>query len=121
MMLFDLAIHLETYYKSPFIHSRYKKNFYRLFSKAERERRHRRIPRCALLSPNDSPWRRVYESRSDQALITMTGLDFNKFESVYYEEQKLDAPTSKSGMVFSSSDTEKIYKEIKTNQKMVLN
>lgn len=46
-------------------------------------------------------------------------LDFNKFESIYYEEQKLEAPTAKSGMIFSSSDSEKIYKEIKSNQKMV--
>lgn len=45
-------------------------------------------------------------------------LDFNKFESVYYEEQKLETPTKKSGMVFSSSNDEKIYKEAKTNLKI---
>ncbi len=45
-------------------------------------------------------------------------LDFNKFESVYYEELKLEAPTTKSGMVFSSSNDEKIYKEVKTNLKI---
>ncbi|UPQ77841.1 GLPGLI family protein [Flavobacterium azooxidireducens] len=59
-----------------------------------------------------------FEQRMNKMNEKTFFLDFNKYESVYYEEQKLDAPTSKSGMVFSSSDTEKIYKEIKTNQKM---
>ncbi len=80
--LFAIAIHLEICNEN-FLHSRYKKNFNQLLSKAERERCHRQIPRCALLSPKESPWRRVYESRSDQALITMTGLDFHTFEAVH--------------------------------------
>ena len=52
-MLLAIAIHLEECHEN-FLHSRYKKTFYQLLSKAERERRHRRIPRCALLSPKDT-------------------------------------------------------------------
>jgi hypothetical protein len=38
------------------------------------------IPRAALLSTEQSPWRTVLDSRNDQALITLTGFDFETFE-----------------------------------------
>ena len=65
-----------------FIHSRYRKSFYKQLTRLERIRRQRRIPRHALLSPVASPWRQVYNSTNDQALITLTGLDFATFEVV---------------------------------------
>lgn len=40
------------------------------------------IPRCALLLSMESPWRPVYNSRSDQGLITLTELDFATLEFV---------------------------------------
>jgi hypothetical protein len=40
-----------------------------------RQRRDRRIPRAALLDPSASPWAKLYVSRSEQALITVTGFD----------------------------------------------
>ena len=37
------------------------------------------IPRCSLLFMSRSPWRRVYASGDDQAMITLTGFDFRSF------------------------------------------
>jgi len=58
---------------------------------AEKRRRDRRIPRCALLAPGASPFVKLYKSRNEQSLITFTGLDYpsftyllNKFEPLYY-------------------------------------
>lgn len=42
-------------------------------------RRDRRIPRCALLMPNQPPWERLYQSGNDQAMITVTGYDHSSF------------------------------------------
>jgi hypothetical protein len=38
-------------------------------------RKDHRIPRCALLHPDASPFRRFYLSGNDQSFITFTGLD----------------------------------------------
>ena len=57
------------------IHTRYLKKFWKSLSDRQRRRRDKRIPRNALLSTRRSPWRRVLHSQSDQALITVTGLD----------------------------------------------
>jgi hypothetical protein len=71
-----IALHLDDLIaQDRFIHSRYEKKFCRQLSKLQRNLRHRRIPRCALLTPKDSAWRQVYKSGCDQALITMTGLE----------------------------------------------
>ena len=68
--------------QNAFLHSRYRKRFLRQLSKMERTRRQRRIPRSALLPPHESPWKRVLQSQNDQALITLTGLDFATFNVV---------------------------------------
>lgn len=47
-------------------------------------RRDRRIPRIALVDPAASPWSRLYESRNDQALITVTGFDHASFHSLLF-------------------------------------
>ena len=38
-----------------------------------RERRSRGLPRSVLLDPDKSPWQQLYDSGSDQVLITVTG------------------------------------------------
>ena len=38
------------------------------------------IPRPALQDPSMSAWRALYQSKQDQALITLTGLDFETFD-----------------------------------------
>lgn len=61
------------------MHSRYRKRYYNSLSAARRRLRDRRIPRIALLNTAESPWKRLYQSGSDQAMITLTGLDFATF------------------------------------------
>jgi hypothetical protein len=102
MMLVAVAIQLDEDDCNKFIHSRNQKKFYRKLSKLQRRRRNRRIPRCALLTPKQSAWRRVYESGSDQALITMTGLDFETFHFIepsfkYFYDRY--SPYSKDGLI----------------------
>ena len=69
---------------------------------SEKCRRDRRIPRCALLHPDGSPFRRLYLSGNDQSLITFTGLDhrtfsylLHKFSSLY----NLYSPYSVNGKI----------------------
>lgn len=50
-----------------------------------RRRRDRRIPREALLEPEQSPWTHLYHSRNDQALITVTGFDHAAFSAMLYD------------------------------------
>ena len=45
-----------------------------------RQRRDRRIPRCALVDPQFSPWQKVYKSGDDGAMITVTGFDNESFQ-----------------------------------------
>jgi hypothetical protein len=45
-------------------------------------RRDRRIPRCALLEPWQSPWAKLWSSGNDQAFITATGFDFSAFSTL---------------------------------------
>ena len=44
-------------------------------SQVEREERTRSIPRISLPEPKQSPWNIAYHSRSERALITLTGLN----------------------------------------------
>ena len=66
--------------KAKYIHSRYKKEFYKSLSSIEKQRRNRHIPRPSLLPTSMSPWRRLFNSSNDSALITLTGLDHECFE-----------------------------------------
>ena len=60
-------------------HSRYMKQFFNSLEMEERRIRQRSIPRVSLLAQHQSAWHRLYKSESDQALITLTGLDFQSF------------------------------------------
>jgi hypothetical protein len=64
-----------------FVFSRNRKIFRRALRAKDRYIRQRRIPRISLLPVSRSPWRRVFSSRDDQAMITLTGFDM---ESFYY-------------------------------------
>lgn len=61
-------------------HSRYKKRYYNELKRLQRQRRDRRIPRLALHHPQSSAWVQLLNSGNDQALITLTGLDFDTFK-----------------------------------------
>ena len=62
-------------------HSRYKKTFHNeVLGAGGRQLRQRRIPRISLLHTAVSPWRKIYHSGNQQALITATGLSYYAFE-----------------------------------------
>ena len=53
---------------------------------SERKRRDRRVPRVALRMYNQSPFKVLFDSKDNQALLNMTGLDhltFNKLLGLY--------------------------------------
>jgi DDE superfamily endonuclease len=47
-----------------------------------KRRRERKLPRCALPNPTESPWQKVFESKDDGSLITVTGFDFTAFNAL---------------------------------------
>ena len=71
-----------------FIHSRYRKAFLKRLSSMQRRLRQRRIPRASLLPPSHSAWKAICDSGNDQALITLTGVDFQTF-NWYHEKFKM--------------------------------
>ena len=76
---FFLCMYLALIKKKTEKHSRYKKSFYKSLHSIERARRNRHIPRPSLLSADRSPWRKLYTSMNDSAMITLTGLDIECF------------------------------------------
>jgi hypothetical protein len=62
------------------MHSRYKKRFHKKLSAYQRRIQQCRIPRPALHDPSMSAWRVLYQSKHDQALITLMRLDFETFD-----------------------------------------
>ena len=102
LLLMAIVFEHEVISTQSYVHSRYRKLFYAQLTEAEKRRRQRRIPRCALLLPSASAWRRAYNTGSDQAMITLTGLDHATFSFVlhdfeYYFENF--SPYSKDGLI----------------------
>ena len=64
------------------IHSRYCKDFLKSLDIAEWQLWSRKIPRSCLQNQSESVWRKVYEARNDQGLITLTGFDCASFGSL---------------------------------------
>jgi hypothetical protein len=77
-----LAFAIDEEGNEPFIHSCNCKEYYKQLSQEEKRRRYCRLPRCMLLLPCKSSWQQVYNSQSDQALITLTGVDFATFHFI---------------------------------------
>jgi hypothetical protein len=65
--------------KEKFVYSRNRKCFYKSLSPYEKFIRDRRISRESLLHPQQSAWRKLYDSGNNSAMITLTGLDFETF------------------------------------------
>jgi len=60
--------------------------FRRMLTVEGHHRRDRRIHRCSLVDPNESPFRVLFESNSDPDLITFCGLDhaaFNELNNIF--------------------------------------
>lgn len=45
-----------------------------------KKRRERKIPRRALPDPSESPWRKLFDTKDDASLITITGFDHDAFD-----------------------------------------
>ena len=48
-----------------FTHLRYRKWYFKKLLIDQQQKRYNRMPRIALLPPENSAWRKIYESRSD--------------------------------------------------------
>ncbi len=77
MLLFSLFKH--TRKNGIYVHSRYRKTYLKKLKSVQRRLRQRRIPRVALQDATHSAWKTLFHSGNDQALITLTGLDFETF------------------------------------------
>ena len=65
------------------VHSRYKKAFYNSLSAEDRRRRSRKLRRPALLPVKRCPWRKALASQDNEALITITGFDYDSLKYVF--------------------------------------
>lgn len=66
------------------------------------------------LDASDTEMKKIEEKINKMNEKTFV-LDFNSFESIYYEPQKLEAPSANSGIrMITSGNSENVYKNIKT-------
>ena len=75
-------------------------------SQREREERTRSIPRNSLPEPRHAPWEIAYHSKSDKALITLTGLNHEAFSKLLAEFTPLFhsySPYSEDGVLKPST------------------
>jgi len=96
--------------KERYVHLRYRQDFHKLLSENEHIKCSQKIPSCALAYPCGSPWRRLYLSGNDQALIMMTEFDFRIFHLLYdcfnclYENY---TPFIKNGFIVTKQNKKK--------------
>jgi hypothetical protein len=57
-------------------------SFRTLLDDEGRRKRQRHIPKDALPDPEEAPWKAVFTSKDDAALITVTGMDFDAFHEL---------------------------------------
>ena len=74
-----------------------------------RRRRSRKIPRESLVHPIHSPWHRLYRSKNDQALITVTGFDHVAFRIIL----RLFAPVFNDYTPWTGDNDGRTYKRLK--------
>ena len=98
-------------------HSRYRKRFHRMLGDEGRARRHHVYKRGSLLHQHSSAWRHLWNSQSDQSLITLTGLDYRAF---FYLCEKF-APIFNTYSPFGYHDgEEELIPKGKTGRKRVI-
>jgi len=74
-----------------------------------RARRCRKIPRCALVDPDNSPWHKLYHSGHNGAMITVTGHDYSAFHRLL----ELFAPLFHKCTPWTGYNDGATYKEVK--------
>jgi hypothetical protein len=85
-------------------------SFRELLDAEGRQRRDRRIPRPALLTPGDSAFDKLFNSGNNQALITVTGFDHLAFRSLV----ELFAPWYQSHTPWTGSQDGTTFKSLET-------
>ena len=96
---------------------RYRKRFHRMLGNEEQARRNPMYKRVSLLHQHSSAWRHLWNSQSNQSLITLTGLDYHAF---YYLCKKF-APIFDTYSPFGYRDgKEELIPKAKTGQKRVI-
>jgi hypothetical protein len=83
-------------------HSGYCKDCHRPLDIFHRQLRQRKIPRCSLQEQSQSAWHCLYESRTDQGMITLTGFDcamFNSLCEIFTPVFELYTPFVPSGIL----------------------
>ena len=79
-------------------------------SAVEKDERTRSIPRISLPEPSQSPWNIAYCSKSERALITLTGLNHKAFDQLHREFAPLFfsmTPYSEDGAIQGINTAEK--------------
>ena len=57
-------------------------SYHSLLPPEERRRRDRRLPRCSIRKYKHSPFKYMYDSKNEQALLNTTGLDHRTFQEL---------------------------------------
>lgn len=101
-------------------HSRYRKRFFCMLSENERARRRHAYNRASLLRPHSSPWRQIWNSQSNQSLITLTGLDHRAFEYLCEKFAPIFDKYSPFGYRVDGEGGEELIEKAKTGRKRVI-
>ena len=80
MIILLLLEEEETKRRDEQMHLHYKKKYLHSLGADERQIQQHPIPHVSLLDTSASPWRKLYYSYNNQALITVTGLSYHAFE-----------------------------------------
>jgi hypothetical protein len=86
--------------------------FCELLDEEGKRRRNRHLCKDALPEPEEAPWQKVWLSKDDSALITVTGIDFNAFD----EMLRLYQPHFEKYSPWTGNRDGQTYKEISINK-----
>jgi hypothetical protein len=88
--------------RGSFKHSRYLTDVFKTLSIEEHSWRYPKIPRCALILMELSPWQKLLELRNNQVYITMMGFDCESFHRILEKFDPMfsgNTPFDTSGMI----------------------
>ena len=102
------------------VHSRYRKEYLKSLDRIGRRLRQRKIPRSCLLDPSESAWRKLYDAKYEQGMITLTGFDCASFASLcVIFAPVFDAYTPFVPSGTSCFENEKIKNNIEHNKRQI--
>jgi hypothetical protein len=89
--------------------NRKRRERYTSLSVQAKRRRVRKIPRVVTVSPTDSPWQKLYRSKSLEGFITATGLDplcFEQLLALFVPIFLASSPYSQDGAIREVNENE---------------